>query len=118
VGDYLQPGTQIMAIVPLAQVYAIANYKENQITSIRPGQPVSLTVDAFPDLKVRGTVDSVAPASAQEFALLPPDNATGNFTKVIQRVPVKIVLNLTPAAIGALRPGLSVEPTINTRPQP
>ncbi|GLR67778.1 hypothetical protein GCM10010909_24590 [Acidocella aquatica] len=118
VGDYLQPGTQIMAVVPLSQVYVIANYKENQITSIQPGQPVSLTVDAFPDLKVTGTVDSIAPASAQEFALLPPDNATGNFTKVIQRVPVKIVLNLTPAAIGALRPGLSVEPTINTRPEP
>ncbi len=118
VGDYLQPGTQIMAIVPLTQVYVLANYKENQITSIHPGQPVTLTVDAFPNLKVTGTVDSIAPASGQQFALLPPDNATGNFTKIVQRIPVKIILNLTPATIGNLRPGLSVEPTINTRPEP
>jgi len=80
--------------------------------------PVTLTVDAFPNLKVTGTVDSIAPASGQQFALLPPDNATGNFTKIVQRIPVKIILNLTPATIGNLRPGLSVEPTINTRPEP
>ena len=118
VGDYLQPGTQLMAIVPLSQVYAVANYKENQITHVQPGQPVTLTVDAFPSLKLTGSVNSIAPASAQEFALLPADNATGNFTKIVQRVPVKIVLNLTQAAIGALRPGLSIETTINTRSQP
>jgi len=115
VGDYLQTGTQIMAIVPLSQVYVIANYKETQITNVAPGQHVSLTVDAFPNLSVTGTVDSIAPASGQEFALLPPDNATGNFTKIVQRVPVKIDLNLTPAQIGKLRPGLSVEPSIDTR---
>ncbi len=118
IGDYLQPGTQIMAIVPLSQVYVIANYKENQLTRIRPGQKVSLSVDAFPNLKVTGTVDSISPASGQEFALLPPDNATGNFTKIVQRVPVKIVLNLTPDLLGKLRPGLSVEPSIDTRRQP
>lgn len=118
IGDYLQPGTQIMAIVPLSQVYVVANYKENQLTRIRPGQPVKLSVDAFPNLKVTGTVDSISPASGQEFALLPPDNATGNFTKVVQRVPVKIVLNLTPDLLGKLRPGLSVEPSIDTRRQP
>jgi membrane fusion protein (multidrug efflux system) len=115
VGDYLQTGTQIMAIVPLSQVYVLANYKETQITNIRPGQKVSVTVDAFPNLKVTGWVDSVYPDSGQEFALLPPDNATGNFTKIVQRVPVKIYLHLNPDLIGKLRPGLSVEPSIDTR---
>ncbi len=115
VGDYLQTGTQIMAIVPLDQVYVLANYKETQITNIRPGQTVSVAVDAFPNLKVTGWVDSVYPSSGQEFALLPPDNATGNFTKIVQRVPVKIYLHLTPAEVGKLRPGLSVEPSIDTR---
>ncbi|HTJ90914.1 MAG TPA: HlyD family secretion protein [Acidocella sp.] len=114
-GDYLQPGTQIMAIVPLSEVYILANYKETQITNIRPGEPVDVDVDAFPNLKVTGWVDSVFPDSGQEFALLPPDNATGNFTKIVQRVPVKIYLHLTPELIGKLRPGLSVEPSINTR---
>ncbi len=115
-GDYLQPGTEIMAVVPLSQVYVIANYKETQITNVEPGQPVTVLVDAFPSLHVTGHVDSIAPASGQEFALLPPDNATGNFTKIVQRIPIKIILNLTPDEIGKLRPGLSVEPTINTRP--
>ena len=114
-GDYLQPGTQIMAVVPLSQVYVLANYKETQITNIRPGQQVDVDVDAFPGLKVTGWVDSVFPDSGQEFALLPPDNATGNFTKIVQRVPVKIYLHLTPELIGKLRPGLSVEPSIDTR---
>ncbi len=116
VGDYLQPGAQIMAVVPLDQVYVIANYKETQITPVKPGQKVRLTVDGFPDLKVTGWVDSIYPASGQAFALLPPDNATGNFTKIVQRVPVKIFLNLTPDLIGKLRPGMSVEPEIDTRP--
>jgi membrane fusion protein, multidrug efflux system len=115
VGDYLQPGAQIMAVVPLDQVYVIANYKETQITNIRPGQKVRLSVDGFPDLKVTGHVDSIYPSSGQAFALLPPDNATGNFTKIVQRVPVKIVLDLTPALVGKLRPGMSVEPEIDTR---
>jgi membrane fusion protein, multidrug efflux system len=115
VGDYLQPGAQVMAVVPLSQVYIIANYKETQITNIRPGQKVSVTVDGFPGLKVTGHVESIYPSSGQEFALLPPDNATGNFTKIVQRVPVKIVLNLTPELIGKLRPGMSVEPEIDTR---
>ncbi|MDR3393957.1 MAG: HlyD family secretion protein, partial [Parasulfuritortus sp.] len=116
IGDYLQTGTQIMAVVPLDQVYAVANYKETQITHIHPGQPVTLTVDAFPNLTITGKVESIAPASGQEFALLPPDNATGNFTKIVQRVPIKIDITLTPANLGKLRPGLSIEPTINIRP--
>ncbi len=114
-GDYLQPGTQIMAVVPLTQVYVQANYKETQITRLQPGQPVTIGVDGYPDLHVTGTVESIAPSSGQEFALLPPDNATGNFTKIVQRLPVKININLTPALIGKLRPGMSVEPAIDTR---
>ncbi|GAN80818.1 HlyD family secretion protein [Acidocella aminolytica] len=114
-GDYLQPGTQIMAVVPLSKVYVLANYKETQITHIRPGQSVKIHVDGFPNLKVRGHVDSIYPASGQEFALLPPDNATGNFTKIVQRVPVKILIDLTPQEVGKLRPGMSVEPEIDTR---
>ncbi|MDE2458241.1 MAG: HlyD family secretion protein [Rhodospirillales bacterium] len=115
VGDYVQPGTQIMAIVPLSQVYVLANYKETQITHIRPGQRVDIHVDGFPSLKVRGEVDSIYPSSGQEFALLPPDNATGNFTKIVQRVPVKILIELTGKEIGKLRPGMSVETDIDTR---
>jgi len=115
VGDYLQPGAEIMAVVPLDQVYVIANYKETQITNVQPGQTVRLDVDGFPGLKVTGHVDSIYPASGQEFALLPPDNATGNFTKIVQRVPVKILLDLNPNLIGKLRPGMSVEPEIDTR---
>jgi membrane fusion protein (multidrug efflux system) len=114
-GDYLQTGAQIMAIVPLTQVYVIANYKETQITHVLPGQRVTLDIDAFPALKVTGWVDSIAPASGQQFALLPPDNATGNFTKIVQRIPVKIDVHLTPDLIGKLLPGLSVEPNIDTR---
>jgi membrane fusion protein (multidrug efflux system) len=117
-GDYLQPGAEIMAIVPLAQVYVVANYKETQIQDIRPGQPVSVHVDGFPNLTVQGHVDSIFPASGQEFALLPPDNATGNFTKIVQRVPVKILLDLNKTLIGKLRPGMSVEPEIDTRAAP
>lgn len=116
VGDYLTPGTQIMAIVPISQVYVVANYKETQITSVKPGQNVTLTVDGFPGLKVTGWVQSIFPASGQAFALLPPDNATGNFTKIVQRVPVKIFLHLNSDLIGKLRPGMSVEPEIDTRP--
>ncbi len=116
VGNYVPTGTELMAVVPLAGVYVIANYKETQLTHLVPGQPVTIDVDAFPALKVTGTIASIAPASGQEFALLPPDNATGNFTKIVQRVPVKIWLNLDKDLIGKLRPGMSVEPDIDTRP--
>ena len=115
VGQYVQAGTQLMAVVPLRAVYVVANYKETQLTSVRPGQPVDIEVDTFPGQSVHGVVDSVAPASGQEFALLPPDNATGNFTKIVQRIPVKIVLRDNGALAGMLRPGMSVEPTIDTR---
>ena len=82
-----------MAVVPVDAVYVVANYKETQLTDVRAGQPVEIEVDIFPGQVFKGRVDSVAPASGQEFALLPPDNATGNFTKIVQRIPVKIVLD-------------------------
>jgi membrane fusion protein (multidrug efflux system) len=114
VGQFVQAGTQLMAVVPLDAVYVVANFKETQLTHVRDGQPVELTVDSFHNTTLKGHVDSLSPASGLEFALLPPDNATGNFTKIVQRVPVKIVLddrNLK----GLLRPGMSAVPTINTK---
>ena len=114
VGQYVQAGTQLMAVVPLDQVYVVANFKETQLTHVRNGQPVELTVDSFHSTRLRGHVDSLSPASGLEFALLPPDNATGNFTKIVQRVPVKIVLD-DQSLNGRLRPGMSAEPTVNTK---
>jgi membrane fusion protein, multidrug efflux system len=114
VGQYVQAGTQLMAVVPLDAVYVVANFKETQLTHVRNGQPVEIRIDSFHGTRLRGHVDSLSPASGLEFALLPPDNATGNFTKIVQRVPVKIVLddhNLT----GLLRPGMSAEPTVDTK---
>jgi membrane fusion protein (multidrug efflux system) len=116
VGQYVQAGTQLMAVVPLQAVYITANYKETQLTNVHPGQPVTVYIDTFPGKTVHGVVDSLAPASGEEFALLPPDNATGNFTKIVQRIPVKISIDPHDPLLGRLRPGMSVEPTINTRP--
>lgn len=115
VGQYVQAGTQLMAVVPTTEAYIIANYKETQLTDVHPGQPVEIDVDMFPGKTYRGHVDSVSPASGQEFALLPPDNATGNFTKVVQRIPVKIILDGEIAKQGELRPGMSVQPSIDTK---
>ena len=103
-----------MAVVPLDAVYVVANFKETQLTHVRSGQPVELTIDGFHGTSLRGHVDSLSPASGLEFALLPPDNATGNFTKIVQRVPVKIVLD-DHKLTGLLRPGMSAEPTVNTK---
>jgi membrane fusion protein (multidrug efflux system) len=116
-GQYVQPGTQLMAVVPLHRVYITANYKETELTDVRPGQPVTIAIDTFPGAAVHGTVESIAPASGEKFALLPPDNATGNFTKIVQRIPVKIAIDKHDPLFGALRPGMSVEPTIDTRPE-
>jgi membrane fusion protein (multidrug efflux system) len=116
VGEYVQAGTQLMAVAPLQAVYVVANYKETQLTDVWPGQPVTIDIDTFPGVTVHGHVDSLAPASGQEFALLPPDNATGNFTKIVQRIPVKIAIDKNEPLLGRLRPGMSVEPTIDTRP--
>ena len=115
VGQYVQAGTQLMAVVPVADAYIVANYKETQLADVRPGQKVEIEVDSFPERPLSGRVDSIAPASGQEFALLPPDNATGNFTKVVQRIPVKIVLDPGSPLASLLRPGMSVYPTIDTR---
>jgi membrane fusion protein (multidrug efflux system) len=114
VGQYVQAGTQLMAVVPLDAVYLVANFKETQLTNVRNGQPVEIRIDSFHSIKLKGHVDSLSPASGLQFALLPPDNATGNFTKIVQRVPVKIVLD-DRSLTGLLRPGMSAEPTINTK---
>lgn len=114
VGQYVQAGTQLMAVVPLDAVYVVANFKETQLTYVRTGQPVELYVDSFQSRKLKGHVDSLAPASGLEFTLLPPDNATGNFTKIVQRVPVKIVLDAR-SLNGLLRPGMSAVPTVDTK---
>jgi membrane fusion protein (multidrug efflux system) len=117
IGQFVQAGTQLMSVVPAAGAYVVANFKETQLTDVREGQEVDIAVDMFPGEVVHGRVDSIAPASGQEFALLPPDNATGNFTKVVQRIPVKIALERRSDAPIELRPGMSVIPTIATRSQ-
>jgi membrane fusion protein, multidrug efflux system len=114
VGQFVQAGTQLMAVVPLDAVYVVANFKETQLTHVRNGQPVEIEIDSFHGTRLKGHVDSLSPASGLEFALLPPDNATGNFTKIVQRVPVKIVLD-DHSLTGLLRPGMSAEPTIDTK---
>jgi membrane fusion protein (multidrug efflux system) len=115
-GQYVQAGTQLMAVVPLHAVYVVANFKETQLSEVRTGQPVEIEIDGLPGVTVKGKVDSLAPASGLEFALLPPDNATGNFTKIVQRIPVKIALEMDGELLGRLRPGMSAEPVIDTRP--
>jgi membrane fusion protein, multidrug efflux system len=116
-GQFVQAGTQLMSVVPIRGAYVVANFKETQLTDVRAGQVVGIAVDMFPGQVVHGRVDSIAPASGQEFALLPPDNATGNFTKVVQRIPVKIALNRDDSSPVELRPGMSVIPTIETKSQ-
>jgi membrane fusion protein, multidrug efflux system len=113
-GQFVNVGTQVIAVVPLPNIWVTANYKETQMTDIRVGQPARIAVDAFPDLMLTGRVDSWSPGTGSTFALLPPDNATGNFTKVVQRLPVKIVLDKNPSLGALVRPGMSVEATIDT----
>ncbi|HEX3870079.1 MAG TPA: HlyD family secretion protein [Pirellulales bacterium] len=115
VGQYVQAGTQLMAVVPMDATYIVANFKETQLEDVRPGQAVTVEVDTYPGVEIPAHVNSLAPASGQQFALLPPDNATGNFTKIVQRIPVKITLDPNGPLAGALRPGMSVYPTIETK---
>ncbi|MGO4704360.1 HlyD family secretion protein [Microvirga sp. 2MCAF38] len=115
VGTYVQPGTRLAALVPLTSVHVDANFKETQLASVKPGLKVHIAVDAFPDHDVIGTVESVSPASGAVFSLLPPENATGNFTKIVQRVPVRVSVNPDVAKQGLLRPGLSVVVNVDTR---
>lgn len=113
-GDYVNIGTNLINVVPLPNVYVIANYKETQLTRVKPGQPVDLTVDSFAHEKLRGRVERISPASGSQFALLPPDNATGNFTKVVQRIPVRIALDPDQPLLQRLLPGMSVVANIHT----
>ena len=113
-GQVVQPGQPLMSIIPLEQVWITANFKETQLAKMRPGQPVTIKVDAYGGRKFKGHVDSVAAATGSRFSLLPPENATGNFVKVVQRVPVKIVLEQGQDPEHMLRPGMSVTPIVQT----
>jgi membrane fusion protein, multidrug efflux system len=113
-GDYVNIGSNLISVVPLPNVYVMANYKEIQLTRVKPGQPVDVTVDTFPNETLHGRVERIAPASGSQFALLPPDNATGNFTKVIQRIPVRIALDKGQPLLERLLPGMSVVTHIRT----
>jgi membrane fusion protein, multidrug efflux system len=114
-GDYVNIGTNLINVVPLPKVYVIANYKETQLTHVAPGQPVEITVDSFPREKLRGRVERIAPATGAQVALLPPDNATGNFTKVVQRIPVRIQFDDNQPLLARLVPGMSVVTSIDTK---
>jgi membrane fusion protein (multidrug efflux system) len=115
VGQYVQPGTRLLALVPPDTAYVEANYKETQLDHIRPGQPADVAVDAADGRVYHGIVESIAPASGSQYSLLPPENATGNFTKIVQRVPVRIRVNGDAIREGTLRPGLSVVTSVNTK---
>jgi membrane fusion protein, multidrug efflux system len=112
-GQLVSPGTQILSLVQ-GDVWVEANYKETQLTHILPGDSAEIRVDAVPGVVFKGKVERLSPASGSQFALLPPDNASGNFTKIVQRVPVKIVLDPGQQTAGRLRPGLSVTAEVST----
>ncbi|KAF1047420.1 HlyD family secretion protein [Xylophilus sp.] len=113
-GQFVQQGTRLMPVVPLASLYVSANFKETQIGRMRPGQPVRIKIDALPDIRLSGHVESIAPGTGAQFSLLPPQNATGNFTKIVQRVPVRIALDAGPEARKVLVPGLSAVVQVDT----
>lgn len=115
-GQYVRPGGALMSIVPLGDAYVIANFKETQVSRLRVGQPVEIHADAFGKQAIKGRIDSFAPATGAEFALIPVENAVGNFTKIAQRLPVKIAVDRKQPLAGALRPGLSVEVKVDVRP--
>lgn len=118
VGAYVGPGDALLAVVPLQQAYVVANFQETQLTHVQPGQPVRLEVDSFPGEELHGHVDSIAPATGLSFAPIAPDNATGNFTKVVQRIPVKVVLDADQPLLARLRVGMSVIARIDTGATP
>ncbi|WP_321855097.1 HlyD family secretion protein [Paraburkholderia tropica] len=113
-GQYVEAGTPLLAVVPMRDVYVVANFKETQLEHMRDGEPVTLDIDTFSGRTLHGRVRGIAPGSGAEFALLPPDNATGNFTKIVQRVPVKVALDPLPRDV-VLRPGMSVVAHVDTR---
>jgi membrane fusion protein, multidrug efflux system len=114
-GQYVQPGTRLMSVVPVQSIYLTANFKETQIGRMRPGQPVTVKIDALGGRKLNGVVDSFSPGTGAQFALIPPSNATGNFTKIVQRVPVRIRLDAPSDVRPVLLPGLSVTTEVDTR---
>jgi membrane fusion protein (multidrug efflux system) len=114
-GDYVQTGQRLASLVPIEDVYVTANFKETQVARLRPGQTVSIAVDALPEHAIEGVVESFSPASGAVFSLLPPDNATGNFTKIVQRLPVRIQVPREVAREGLLRPGMSVVVSVDTK---
>ncbi|MEP2723010.1 HlyD family secretion protein [Roseibium sp.] len=115
VGQFVQPGQRLMTVVPVSAIYVTANFKETQVGLIRPGQSVRLEVDALPDLEIAGRVDSISPGTGAEFSILPPENATGNFTKIVQRIPVRIAIDAPLEVRRLLVPGMSVVATVDTR---
>ena len=115
VGQYVQPGTRLLTVVPVQSIYLEANFKETQIGHMRPGQKATLHVDALRGIDLHGVVDSFSPGTGAQFALLPPENATGNFTKIVQRVPVRIRVDAGPQTRALLLPGLSVTVDVDTR---
>jgi membrane fusion protein (multidrug efflux system) len=117
VGDFVQPGQRLASLVPLDEVYIDANFKETQLAGLKAGQKVAISVDALPGRSIEGTVASLSPASGSVFSLLPPDNATGNFTKIVQRVPVRIQVPTGVTGERLLRPGMSVVVSVNTKPE-
>ncbi len=116
-GNFVQPGQVLFSLVP-DRVYVTANFKETQLTRVKPGQPATIHVDAFPGLRLTGRVDSIQPGTGAQFALLPPENATGNFVKVVQRVPVKIIFDASPEVLHWIAPGMSVEAEVRVAEPP
>jgi membrane fusion protein (multidrug efflux system) len=112
-GKYVQPGQPVLALVDLNRIWIVANFKETQIKKMRAGQPVDIQVDAYPGVEFKGRVDSLQPGTGAVFSLLPPENATGNFVKIVQRVPVKIIFDSAPDPAHPLYPGLSVVPYVD-----
>lgn len=115
VGQFVQPGTRMMTLVPVDRLFIEANFKETQLGLMRVGQPVSIEVDALPGIELTGRLASFAPGTGAQFSVLPPQNATGNFTKIVQRVPVRIAIDARPEVRRLLVPGMSVEVTVDTR---
>lgn len=114
-GQYVQPGQRLMTIVPAEGLYAVANFKETQVGLMRPGQPATIRVDALPGVEFKGQVTSISPGTGANFSLIKPENATGNFTKIVQRVPVRVRIEAGPMAQKILAPGLSIEVEVDTR---
>ncbi|WP_448664226.1 HlyD family secretion protein [Sphingomonas sp. CJ20] len=114
-GQFIQPGVRLMSIVPTQKLYVEANFKETQVALMRPGQPVTIKVDALDGVEMHGRVESFSPGTGAQFSLLPPQNATGNFTKIVQRIPVRIAIDAGPEARKLLLPGMSVDVSVDTR---